>query len=231
MATFSSDSVPIAINATRQITAHLTLTNFPSWHAQFESLLLGYNLFGYVDGAHTCLPLPTSTDVVATAAHHLWITKYLHSVKTIADELALIDAPLSQANITLFPTYNFTLNMMVLMRLLLEMDQDRRTREILLQGPCEHGVYPLPSSPAATPVPIQSPTDSSTPEISSYSGPILQLASRELPEIRRPQGDLPFASSTLSEDPALVQPPEAPIYNPYQVPPISSTTPLSTYVT
>ncbi|RVW14929.1 hypothetical protein CK203_106770 [Vitis vinifera] len=40
MATSSSDSFPIAINATQQITARLTPTNFPSWHAQFESLLL-----------------------------------------------------------------------------------------------------------------------------------------------------------------------------------------------
>ncbi|WJZ89621.1 hypothetical protein VitviT2T_008827 [Vitis vinifera] len=166
MATSSSDSFPIAINATQQITARLTPTNFPSWHAQFESLLLGYNLFGYVDGTHTCPPLPMSTNAAATTAHHLWfhqdklilsailtsvslavipliatsqtsyqtwtkltklyasrsrtrvmqlkedltlmqcgnrsITKYLHSVKTIVDELALIDAPLSQDDITLY---------------------------------------------------------------------------------------------------------------------------------
>ncbi|RVW81354.1 Retrovirus-related Pol polyprotein from transposon RE2 [Vitis vinifera] len=73
MATSSSDSFPIAINATQQIKARLTPTNFPSWHAQFESLLLGYNLFGYVDGTHTCPPLPTSTDAAATTAHHLWL--------------------------------------------------------------------------------------------------------------------------------------------------------------
>ena len=166
MATSSSNSFPIAINATHQITARLTPTNFPSWHAQFESLLLGYNLFGYVNGTHTCPPLPTSTDAATTTAHHLWfrqdklilsailtsvspamipliatsqtsyqawtkltklyasrsrtrvmqlkedltlmqrgncsITEYLHSVKTIADELALIDAPLSQDDITLY---------------------------------------------------------------------------------------------------------------------------------
>ncbi|RVW72763.1 Retrovirus-related Pol polyprotein from transposon RE1 [Vitis vinifera] len=166
MATSSSDSFPIAINATQQITTRLTPTNFPSWHAQFESLLLGYNLFGYVDGTHTCPTLPTSTDATATTAHHLWfrqdklilsailisvsptvipliatsktshqawtkltklyasrsrtrvmqlkedltlmqrgnrsITEYLHSVKTIADELALIDALLSQDDITLY---------------------------------------------------------------------------------------------------------------------------------
>ena len=72
MATSSFDSFPIAINATQQIIARLTPTNFPSWHAQFESLLLGYNLFGYVNGTHTCPPLPTSTDAAATTSHHLW---------------------------------------------------------------------------------------------------------------------------------------------------------------
>ncbi|RVX08949.1 Retrovirus-related Pol polyprotein from transposon RE2 [Vitis vinifera] len=166
MATSSSDSFLIAINATQQITARLTPTNFPSWHAQFESLLLGYKLFGYVDGTHTCPLLPTSTDAAATTAHHLWfrqdklilsailtsvfpvviplittsqtsyqawtkltklyasrsrtrvmqlkedltlmqrgnrsITEYLHSVKTIVDKFALIDAPLSQDDITLY---------------------------------------------------------------------------------------------------------------------------------
>lgn len=30
--------------------------------------------------------------------------------------------------------------------------KDRRTGEIILQGLCEHGIYPLPSSSAATPV-------------------------------------------------------------------------------
>ena len=30
--------------------------------------------------------------------------------------------------------------------------KDRRTGEILLQGPCENGVYPLPSLPVATPI-------------------------------------------------------------------------------
>ncbi|KAF8378637.1 hypothetical protein HHK36_029986 [Tetracentron sinense] len=166
MANSSSENTPIAINATQQITARLTPTNFPSWHAQFESLLLGYNLYGYVDGTHTCPPQPTTTDAAATTAYQLWfrqdklilsailtsispavipliatsktshqawtkltklyasrsrtrvmqlkedltltqrgtrtITEYVHSVKTIADELALIDAPLSQDDITLY---------------------------------------------------------------------------------------------------------------------------------
>ncbi|KAF5446910.1 hypothetical protein F2P56_032505 [Juglans regia] len=166
MANPSSENTPIAINASQQITARLTPTNFPSWHAQFESLLLGYNLYGYIAGTHTCPPQPMTTDAATSAAYQLWlrqdklilsailtsvspivipliatsktshqawtkltklyasrsrtrvmqlkedltlsqrgthtITKYLHSVKTIANELALIDAPLSQDNIMLY---------------------------------------------------------------------------------------------------------------------------------
>ncbi|RVW72768.1 Retrovirus-related Pol polyprotein from transposon RE2 [Vitis vinifera] len=64
---------------------------------------------------------------------------------------------------------------------------------------------------------MQSPTDSSPPETSSFSGPILQLASRELPAITRAQGVIPSASSTPSEDPTLVQPQEAPLSTSDQV--------------
>ncbi|KAF5445774.1 hypothetical protein F2P56_034799 [Juglans regia] len=166
MANPSSENTPIAINASQQITARLTPTNFPSCHAQFESFLLSYNLYGYVTGTHMCPPQPTTTDVAASAAYQLWfrqdklilsailtsvspavipliatlktshqawtkltkiyasrsrtrvmqlkedltlsqcgtrtILEYLHSVKTIADEHALIDAPLSQDDITLY---------------------------------------------------------------------------------------------------------------------------------
>ncbi|KAF5450223.1 hypothetical protein F2P56_030590 [Juglans regia] len=166
MANPSFENTPIVINASQQITARLTPTNFPSWHAQFESLLLGYNLYGYVAGSYTCPPQPTTTDAAASTAYQLWfrqdklilsailtsvsptvipliatsktshqawtkltklyasrsrtcvmqlkedltlsqrgtrtITEYLHSIKTIVDELALIDAPLSQDDITLY---------------------------------------------------------------------------------------------------------------------------------
>ena len=75
----------------------------------------------------------------------------------------------------------------------------------------DESVYPFKQ------VSMQSPTDSSPPETSSFSGPILQLASRELPAITRAQGDIPSASSTPSEDPALVQPQEAPLSTSNQV--------------
>lgn len=44
---------PVAIKATQQITIQITPTNYSSWHAQFESHLLGYNLYCYVDGTLT----------------------------------------------------------------------------------------------------------------------------------------------------------------------------------
>jgi hypothetical protein len=67
----SSAPSPIAMNATQQITTRLTPTNYPSWHAQFESLLLGYNLYGYIDGTLTC-PSSTTLDAAPTAAYTHW---------------------------------------------------------------------------------------------------------------------------------------------------------------
>jgi hypothetical protein len=161
----SSASPPVVINATQQITTRLTPTNYPSWHAHFESLLLDYNLYGYIDGTLTC-PLSINFDATPTAASTHWfrqdklilnailtsvsdsvipfiaasktssqawnkltklyasrsrtrvmqlkkdltliqrgtrtITEFLYSLKSIADKLALIDAPLSADDITLY---------------------------------------------------------------------------------------------------------------------------------
>ena len=161
----SSAPSPVAINATQQITTRLTPTNYPSWHAQFKSLLLGYNLYGYIDGTLTC-PSSTNPDAAPTAAYTHWfqqdklilnatltsvsdfvipfiaaskttsqawnkltklyasrsrtrvmqfkedltllqcgtctVTEFLYSIKSIADEFALIDAPLSADDITLY---------------------------------------------------------------------------------------------------------------------------------
>jgi hypothetical protein len=67
----TSTPSPVAINATQHITTRLTPTNYPSWHAQFESLLLGYNLYGYIDGTLTC-PSSTNPDATPTAAYTHW---------------------------------------------------------------------------------------------------------------------------------------------------------------
>ena len=67
----SSAPSPVAINATQQITTRLTPTYYPSWHAQFESLLLGYNLYGYIDGTLTC-PSSLTLDAAPTAPYTHW---------------------------------------------------------------------------------------------------------------------------------------------------------------
>ncbi|KAJ0979781.1 hypothetical protein J5N97_015255 [Dioscorea zingiberensis] len=48
----------IAINVTAQAPLKLTATNYAAWRAQFNSLLIGYDLLGYVDGT---LPCPAAT--------------------------------------------------------------------------------------------------------------------------------------------------------------------------
>ena len=159
-----------AINTTSQLPLKLTGTNYPSWRAQFTSLLIGYELLGYVDGYwllnlsasnhfqlyycsslhFTCIPAlvlsgqllnaifsSVSENVmplVATAdtSREAWSTlarlfanrsrtrvmqlketltssqrgtrsfsEFLQSVKSIADELALVDTPLTNDDLTL----------------------------------------------------------------------------------------------------------------------------------
>lgn len=159
----------IAVNAAAQLPHKLTPTNFPAWRCQFESLLIGYDLMGYLDGTLSCPSLSgASTDDQAAvkAAYSHWIrqdklllnailagvsegvvshianaetsmeawktltrlyasrsrtrvmqlkedltllqrgsrsvTEFLHSVKHIADELALIDAPVPNDDLTLY---------------------------------------------------------------------------------------------------------------------------------
>lgn len=48
----------IALNDVIQLSIKLTPSNFPSWRSQFTSILLSYDLLGYVDGTLPC-PFPT----------------------------------------------------------------------------------------------------------------------------------------------------------------------------
>ncbi|KAH7533434.1 hypothetical protein FEM48_Zijuj04G0130200 [Ziziphus jujuba var. spinosa] len=55
----SSSSVPtndtlICINVAAQALVKLSASNYPLWHSQWLSLLLGYNLMAYVDGSKIC---------------------------------------------------------------------------------------------------------------------------------------------------------------------------------
>nr|XP_034923172.1 uncharacterized protein LOC118055384 [Populus alba] len=123
----SSVSFPVAINATQQITTKLTLTNYPFWHAQFESLLLGYNLYGYIDDSmipfiaasktssqawnkltklyasrSRTLVMQLKEDLTLIQRGTRTVTKFLYSIKSIVDELVLIDVPLYADDITLY---------------------------------------------------------------------------------------------------------------------------------
>ena len=154
----------IALNFTAQINEKLTPTTFPQWRAQFEALLIGYDLLDYVQGtlrcpsstgtvadelrkthwvrqdklilsailaskspsitpliatAQTshdsldkakkfiCYPIPNSSYVVKGGTHlnpagTRSITEYLHAVKALADEIAIIDHPISDDDLTLY---------------------------------------------------------------------------------------------------------------------------------
>jgi hypothetical protein len=154
----------IALNITSQINDKLTPSTFLQWRAQFEALLIGYDLLDYVTGEKIC-PIPTSTSICAVQRtqwirqdklilsailtststvitplismaktskdawhklHTLYASKsrtramqlkeeltmikkgnqsiqtYLHSVKSLADEISLIDHPIFEDDLTLY---------------------------------------------------------------------------------------------------------------------------------
>ena len=157
--------IPLVVfNITAQINEKLTPSSFPQWRAQFEALLIGYDLMDYVTGESRCPPSdgtppsiakkhhwvrqdklilsailastsPTITSLIATAktSYDAWkklstmyasksrtramqlkeeltliqrgnrpILEYLHAVKGLVDEIALIDHPISDDDITLY---------------------------------------------------------------------------------------------------------------------------------
>ena len=51
----------IALNISAQINEKLTPSTFPQWRAQFEALLIGYNLLDYVTGDNPPPPSDSST--------------------------------------------------------------------------------------------------------------------------------------------------------------------------
>ena len=50
----------ITINVAAQTPLKLTTTNYISWKLQFQTLFVGYDLLGYIDGSKPC-PSPTIT--------------------------------------------------------------------------------------------------------------------------------------------------------------------------
>lgn len=65
----------ITINVSAQAPLKLTSTNYLSWKLQFETLFIGYDLIGYIDGFNPCPPTTITVNNTATTNpfHKLWI--------------------------------------------------------------------------------------------------------------------------------------------------------------
>ena len=77
----------IALNITTQINEKLTPTTFPQWRAQFEALLIGYDLLDYVKGTILC---PFSA---GTAADELRKTHWVLQDKLILSAILASTSP------------------------------------------------------------------------------------------------------------------------------------------
>ena len=67
----STENTLIALNITTQINEKLQPSTFPQWRAQFEALLIGYNLLDYVHGISQC-PSPVGTSTTELNKTH-WV--------------------------------------------------------------------------------------------------------------------------------------------------------------
>lgn len=65
----------IATNAATQLPLKLTPTNYYSWKTQFDALLYGYDLLGYIDGTKPCPSPETTVDekIVPNPDFTLWM--------------------------------------------------------------------------------------------------------------------------------------------------------------
>jgi len=70
----STCSLPlITINTLSQLPYKLTSSNYPSWHATFLTILIGYDLMKYLDGTLQCPPTPdANSSTSAVALHAYW---------------------------------------------------------------------------------------------------------------------------------------------------------------
>nr|TKR79272.1 hypothetical protein D5086_0000273310 [Populus alba] len=65
----------ITINTIAQTPLKLTSANYISWKLQFETLFIGYDLIGYIDGSTPCPPNTITTDnnTITNPSYKLWI--------------------------------------------------------------------------------------------------------------------------------------------------------------
>ncbi|CAB4279403.1 unnamed protein product [Prunus armeniaca] len=65
----------ISINVAAQAPLKLSSTNYLSWKLQFQSLFIGYDLLGYIDGSKPCPPATLTQENTTTPnpSYSLWI--------------------------------------------------------------------------------------------------------------------------------------------------------------
>ncbi|OMO85946.1 hypothetical protein COLO4_21367 [Corchorus olitorius] len=81
----TENTSPVAINASAQLPLKLTLKNFVSWRAQFDALLMGFNLEGYVEGTTQPPPKEIQKDgkTVSNPDYNFWLQQdklILHAI-------------------------------------------------------------------------------------------------------------------------------------------------------
>ncbi|GFQ01835.1 retrovirus-related pol polyprotein from transposon tnt 1-94 [Phtheirospermum japonicum] len=79
----------VSINASAQIPLKLDSTNYTSWRFQFEALLAGYELTGYIDGTLPCPPPSNITGTTSTPnpGYSLWVCQDKLLLSTIIGSL------------------------------------------------------------------------------------------------------------------------------------------------
>ncbi|KAF5468883.1 hypothetical protein F2P56_012994 [Juglans regia] len=83
----------ITINPATTINEKLTPSTFPQWRAQFEALLIGYDLNDFVTGKHQCPVIDATNSATSQAAYSHWVCQ---------DKL-LIHAILASTSTTITP--------------------------------------------------------------------------------------------------------------------------------
>jgi hypothetical protein len=65
----------VTINVTTQASLKLTNSNYLSWKLQFQTLFIGYDLQGFIDGTKPCPPqyLITDNSNTLNPDYHAWI--------------------------------------------------------------------------------------------------------------------------------------------------------------
>ena len=66
-------STLISINVAAQTPLKLTSTNYVSWKLQFQTLFIGYDLLGFIDGSHPCPTTILPGTTTPNPTHTLWI--------------------------------------------------------------------------------------------------------------------------------------------------------------